>query len=225
VSDQHAYRLFEQRAEGLEELGSGGAVYYAVVAAEGNIHGLNGLHFAVHYANRVFNGTNGHDAGIGRIDDGCERVDAEHAEVADSEGVTCPILRLQLLFFGLLAVFLHFGADLAEALLVGKAHHRYEEAFFHGHRDADMDMVVVADLGAEPGAVHLWMLAQRSGDSLHHEVVHADLDFADGVELFAGGNGIVHIDLDVEVEMGRAEFAFAEACGNGFAHLRQGISS
>jgi hypothetical protein len=44
---------------------------------------------------------------LGRVDDGCEAVDAEHAQVGDGERASCELMRLQLVGTGLGGQFPH----------------------------------------------------------------------------------------------------------------------
>jgi hypothetical protein len=119
--------------------------------------------------------TDGQDAGIGRVDDGGELLDAEHAQVGDGEGVAFPVLRLQLFLLGPLGVVAHFNADGAQGLSIGKTHHGHQQAFFHRHGHADVDVLVETDLIAQPAAVHLRMLLQGNGHGFDHHVVEGDL--------------------------------------------------
>src|SRR5690606_13228319 len=95
-----------------------------------------------------------------------------------------------------------------------------QQALFHRHGHADVDVLVVADLVAEPAAVHLGMLAQRHGHSLDDEVVVADLVRLDRlVDRLTHSDAAGHVHGHGEVEMRRAVLAFGQAPGNGLAHL------
>jgi len=81
VLEQHRDRILEVAADGFEEFSAGGSIDHAVVAGERHFHLLAGHDHAVLDNRYITNGPNGQDARVWRVDDGCELVNAKHAEV------------------------------------------------------------------------------------------------------------------------------------------------
>src|ERR1700722_8278805 len=75
--------VFDELAEGLQELGAGGAVDDAVVATHGDAEVLADCDGAVDDGGFGFDGADCQDTRFWRVNDGGELVDAEHTQVRD----------------------------------------------------------------------------------------------------------------------------------------------
>ena len=84
-------------------------------------------------------------------------------------------------------------------------HGRHDERVLARDRDADVDARVELELAVAVGAVGAREVAQRERARLDHEVVERGrgLVAGGGLELLAELDGLLHVDLDVEHEVGR----------------------
>lgn len=90
-SDQHPEGFFQQTFQSLQEGRSGRSVYHPVIAGQCDLHDITGYDCPVLHDRHLLDRADRQDAGIGRIDDGCEIIDTEHAQVGDGEGASFPI--------------------------------------------------------------------------------------------------------------------------------------
>src|SRR5215218_2044665 len=89
-------RVLNQPPQRLEELGAHGPIDDPMVAAHGDAHAAAHDGLAVDDDELLLARADGEDPRLGRIDDRCELVDAEHAEVAHREGGSGELFRLEL---------------------------------------------------------------------------------------------------------------------------------
>ncbi len=170
----------------------------------------------------------GQDAGLGRIDDGGELVDVEHAEVRHAEGAAGVLLRLQAAFPGAAGHLLHLGGDLAERLPIGVAHHRRDQPVFHCDGDAQVHFVPVADPVVLPPGVAGGMRLQRRGGGLHDDVVERDLwsclaaPLPRRVERLPRLPRPIHVDFGGEIERRDRSERLREPLGDRLPDLGQG---
>ena len=85
-----------------------------------------------------FDGADGEDRDLRRVEHGDELLDAEHAEVRDREGAALHVLQRQLAVAGTADEIGAGAGDLLHAAAVGVADHGDDEAVRGRDRDADV---------------------------------------------------------------------------------------
>src|SRR5258708_29259528 len=93
-SHHHHDRIFDQHLEGADQLGAERAVDGAVIAGQRDAHYVRRFDLAIPDYRALFAGADREDAGMRRVDDSGEMIDAVHAEVGDGGGAA-------LIFLGL----------------------------------------------------------------------------------------------------------------------------
>ncbi len=158
----------------------------------------------------------------GRIDDGRELLDVEHAQVGDREGGPGHLGRAELARPRPLGEVPRLQGDLHQRLDVAVAQHRGDEAAVQRHREPDMRAMILANGRALEGGVDARVLEKRERAGADHEIIHGDLGIAfQRVELRAQLPGPVHADLGGDVEVRHRRLRGRHALGDGGAHGRE----
>src|SRR5882724_1815680 len=168
-------RLLEDADDGLQHLGAERAVDDAVVAGERDRHALPHDDLVVLDDRLLAYGPHGEDGPLGRVDDGGEVADAQHAEVRDGERRACVLLGPKLPVARALGHLARLRGDLTDGLLVGVADDRRGEAVLDRDGHADVDAGVLDDGLLGEGGVGLGDAAQRERAGLEDEVVPGEL--------------------------------------------------
>ena len=117
---QYQFRCLERADQVGQEGGSHGAIHQAVVGTECQVHDGsdgNGVIF-VHDHRLASDCADGQDGGLGWVDDGSERADAEHAQIGDGEGASSHFLRGECARAGLRGQIAQVLVDAGEGKLV-----------------------------------------------------------------------------------------------------------
>ena len=148
----------------------------------------------------------GEDRRLRRVDHRDEALDAEHAQVGDAERAGGELRRGDRPGAHALGQRAGVARDLAQRLGVRVEDRRDDERVLAGDGDADVDARVELELAVAVGAVRARELAQRQRARLDDEVVERRRDAAlagGGLELLAELDGLAHVDLEREHELGR----------------------
>ena len=117
----------------------------------------------------------GQDAGLRRVDDRVELLDAEHAQVADGQRAALQFGLLQLALIGPADRVLDLAPTAPDRdSEFDVRDHRGDQAAIAGHRDGDVGGRGLQDRFLGPDDVHLRHVDQRLGRGLHEEVVDRD---------------------------------------------------
>ena len=122
-----------------------GAVDDAVVAREGQRHGLADHNSSVFNYRLSDGGPHGEDGGVWRIDNRAKFRNAHHAEVGNAERAAREFFGLKLLLLGPLAEWFDLSANRKNRFEVGIANHRGDEPIFDRHRKRNVRGAVVLD--------------------------------------------------------------------------------
>ena len=112
---------------------------------------------------------------LGRVDDRGGQHRSEHAAVGYREGASGQLVDRQAPLRRPRAVVGDTPLDLGEAELIGVAQDRHHQPPRGPHRDADVEIAVVDDLGAVHRSVDDRIFLQRRNRGLHEERHEAEL--------------------------------------------------
>src|SRR4051812_16077853 len=140
--DQERGRL-EVALDGLEQPGPVRSGAGAVVAGEGHRHDLAGHDGAVAEDRPLEGARHRQDGRLGRVDDRREGGHVEHAHVGHGEGGALDLRLAQLPVARPLDQVARLDGQLSDALRVGVAQHRDDQAVLQRDRDPDMRVGVV----------------------------------------------------------------------------------
>src|SRR5260370_18226 len=153
--DQHRGRLLDIGAQRLQVLRAHRAVDHAMIDRQGAAHHVAHDHLALARDRPHLAHADRQDHRLRRIDDGGKAVDAKHAEIGDSESAALKLVEPELADLGAGREVLHLPGDLPQALQVGIAHDRRDQAAVGGAVDPDVARAALgspAATGAAPGA-------------------------------------------------------------------------
>lgn len=141
---QHLQGVLNESLERVQELGSNGTVDGTVVRAEGDGHDVGSAVLAILGTgeNTLLGGTDGHDARLWGVDDGCELLDAHHAHVGDGEGATLVLVGGELVGTSTGDEILDLVRDGGQALGVGVGDNGGDQAGGGRGGDANVGGVV-----------------------------------------------------------------------------------
>ena len=113
--------------------------------------------------------------------------------------------------------------DWPRRLAVGVEHGRDDERVLARHGDADVDARVELELAVAVGAVGAREVAQRERARLDDEVVErgGGLVAGRGLELLAQRDGLLHVDLDGDDEVGRGRLRLGHPPRDGLLQARE----
>jgi hypothetical protein len=125
--------------------------------------------------------TDGEDPGLGRVDDGRELLDAEHAEVGDGQGAAFQLGLLQAAGPGPGCEILDRRGEIRQRPARDRAHDRGHQPSLAGHRHGDVGGVKVPYRVWGPADVHVRHIHHGLARGLHDEIIDGDLEVARGV--------------------------------------------
>jgi len=107
---------------------------------------------------------------------GRELINSQHSEIGDGERRACVFFRKQLARAGTGHQVFRLAGDLRQTLRIGITKDGSDKpAAVRGHRDSQIDAIVIANCLALEGSVHLRILPQRRRAGFQNDVVVADL--------------------------------------------------
>ena len=205
-------------------MGAVRAINRTVVEAARGAHHRGDLERIVDHIGPLFASTDGHDHALGRVDDGFELLDAEHAHVGKTGSPTLVFFRSQLALFRARTEVFHLGADLAHPLGARILHDGGNKAIGNGHRDGNIGALELQHGVARELHIAGRNLLQRLGQCLDQHVVdrklHA-LRFQRGVQFTAQFQHGIEADIDGQVDMRNGLLALGQALGDDLAHRGQ----
>src|SRR5579862_5545584 len=141
-----------------------------MIAGKRDGHDRTDAYVAINGYDAIGDAADGKNRGLGRRDDRVEGVDAEHPEIADGESASGDVGRVQTAGFSSLGEVLAASGDGGEVQRVGVRDYRAHYAIFYRDSHADVHAGVKLDALAGPGAVHLGVLGQNTGDQGDQEI-------------------------------------------------------
>ena len=155
---------------------------------------------------------------------GVDKQRAEHAAVGDGEGAALHLVDGQRAFLGALAEVGDRLLDLGEAHRLGVANDRNDQALGRGHRDRDVEIIVIDDLVAVDAGVDRGHVARGERAGLHEEAHEAKADAVLLLEqvLVAGArlDHRRHVDVVERGQHRRGVLRFLEPRGDRLAQAR-----
>ena len=219
---KHLQWVLHVTLEGLQELSGNGTVNSAVVRAQGDSHDRGSADITILTGNdTLLSGTNGQDAGLGRVNDGSEVLDTVHAHVGDGEGTALVLVGGELVGAGTGSEVLDLVRDSGQTLGLGAGDNGGDQTRRSRGGDADIGAVVLSDRVVHPRAVGLGNGLEGKGGSLDNEVVDRELVLVLGllVEDLAELQDLVHLHLDGNVVVRDVLLGLGQTLSNDLAHV------
>jgi hypothetical protein len=162
-------RVLDGFLETAQEHNGFAPVHNAMIIRERDIHHGPDDDLAVYGHGPLLDGMHAEDAGLRRIDDGRGEERTKHAAIGDGEGAALKFGRLQFAFFGAVGEVANGTFDVGEAQALGISQNGNHEAAFAGDGHADVEEVVIDDVGITDLGIDLRELFQGVNGGLHEE--------------------------------------------------------
>ena len=194
-----------------------------MVIGEGQIHHGADLDLAADHHGPLLDLVHAQNARLGRVQDRRRHQRTIDAAIGDGEGAALHLLQLQGAVAGALAEVGDGLLDLGEAHAVRVAHHGNHEALLGAHRNAQMVIVLVDEVGPIDLRVDGRDLLEGLGAGLHEEAHEAELGamllLEDILVAGAQGHDLAHVDLVEGRQHGGGVLGVLEAARDGLAQL------